>query len=107
MAAFLTGALVGKYLIHGFFLNGVLMLKIFSKCQGSWIVMFFTTILFVYCWSVAYNQVLKIYPEYLPYLIDNNMHIKFRTFMKGVATLSWFGHFTLAWMVTDIMLQVS
>lgn len=25
--------------------------------------------------------------------------------MKGVAVISWFGHFTLAWMVTDIMLQ--
>ena len=100
--------ILGKFLFHKIILCRILRLKIFTESgQGSWVIMFLTCVVSLFLWTFIYNKIIKLEGEtHKDYLVSSNMHMKFETFMKGAATLNWFGHFTTAWMVTDVMLQV-
>jgi len=62
-------------------------------------------IISLYSWSIAYNRILDDLPELYQYKITNRMDIKFKTFLKGVAVMSFVTHFILTIMVTDTILQ--
>ena len=102
----LFGLFVGKVIIHRMFLNGVFKLRLFRKNQGSWVVMFLTMIIMLYCFSLLFNHVTELDSELKDYYITNQMEIKYITFMKGVGLSSFFSHFLFVLMVTDTILQV-
>ena len=84
-------------------------MKLFSESgQGSWMVMFLTTLLSLYLFGHFYSEFLRVAagPQYDRYLITHNMGIQNETFMKLAAMGTWLGDFITAWMVTDMMLQV-
>ena len=69
--------------------------------------MFLTCVVSLFLWTFIYNEIIKSGGEtHKDYLVSSSMHMKFETFLKGAATLNSFGHFTTAWVVTDVMLQV-
>ena len=75
-------------------------LKMFLDDQGSWMTMFFTTILSLFIVSHIYNLLLMIGGEStLQYRIDEHMGIRNSLFLKAAATGTWCGDFFTAWMV--------
>ncbi|XP_064601470.1 transmembrane protein 117-like [Liolophura sinensis] len=102
----LVGAVVGKFLCHRLLFNRVLRLKMFRDNQGSWMIMFLTTIFCVFIFSYIYNAFLLIGGTSTePYTISGLMSVRNSVFMKAAAVGTWCGDFFTAWMVTDIMLQ--
>ena len=72
----------------------------FLDDQGSWLTMFFTTILSLFIFSWLYNAFLLIGGDAtLDYRISSKMGIKNSHFMKAAATGTWCGDFFTAWMV--------
>lgn len=75
--------------------------------QGSWMVMFMTSVMSLYIFHFAYNGLLMLEGKYMDKLhASRNLDMKNKTFMKAAAIATWLGDFLTAWMVTDIMLQV-
>ena len=107
LCACVSAIWIGKYMIHQLIFNGILKLKLFSKGQGLWIIIFIMLIVSLYLWSLVFNEVVKIQPELHDYYISNKMEIKFKTFTKGVAIMSFISHFTMVLMITDSILQVA
>ena len=109
LLAVISGALIGKFFVHKFILCRVLKLRMFSEDgQGSWMIMFLTALVFLYILSFIYNEFLLLGGEHLhPYLSSNNLGIQNQSFMKLAAIGTWLGDFITAWMVTDMMLQVT
>ncbi|XP_059178356.1 transmembrane protein 117-like [Physella acuta] len=104
--AIVLGLLFGKIVIHQYFFNTVLRLKMFHDGRGSWMTMLFTTILTVFLLSYPYNAMLKLGGQVNDdYHITSRMGISNRIFSKVAATGTWCGDCFTAWMVTDIMLQ--
>ena len=103
------GMFVGKYFFHKFLLCRVLKLRMFSEDgQGSWMVMFLTVLMFLFIISFIYNEFLLLGgAHFAPYVSSNNLGIQNQTFMKMAAIGTWLGDFITAWMVTDMMLQVT
>ncbi|ELU08141.1 hypothetical protein CAPTEDRAFT_130530 [Capitella teleta] len=106
VGAIIIGIVVGKIIVHSLVFNRLFRLKMFNEGQGSWMTMFFTSIMSLFIISWVYNGLLKIGGDStIQYEITENMGIKNSVFMKAAATGTWCGDFFTAWMVTDIMLQ--
>ena len=92
-----------------FFSGKKFHLKMFSDDQGSWMIMFFTTIVFVFTFSYLYNAFLLIGGEAMePYHISSQMGLRNSVFMKAAACGTWCGDFFTAWMVSlDIKINMS
>ncbi|XP_067856142.1 transmembrane protein 117 isoform X2 [Heptranchias perlo] len=105
LLAIATGLVAGKFLFHQQMFGHLLRLKMFRNDHGSWMVMFFSTILFLFIFSHIYNLCLIISGNMSPYLINEHMGIRNENFMKLAAVGTWMGDFVTAWMVTDMMLQ--
>ncbi|XP_019896115.1 transmembrane protein 117 isoform X3 [Esox lucius] len=82
-----------------------LRLKMFREDHGSWMTMFFSTILFLFIFSHIYNLILLMAGSMGPYMVTEYMGIRNESFMKIAAVGTWMGDFVTAWMVTDMMLQ--
>ncbi|XP_009699869.1 PREDICTED: transmembrane protein 117-like, partial [Cariama cristata] len=83
----------------------LLRLKMFREDHGSWMTMFFSTILFLFIFSHIYNLFLIMAGNMSAYIITDFMGIRNENFMKVAAVGTWMGDFVTAWMVTDMMLQ--
>ncbi|XP_048404338.1 transmembrane protein 117 isoform X2 [Stegostoma tigrinum] len=101
----MMGLVVGKFLFHQRMFGQLLRLNMFRKDHGSWMVMFFSTILFLFIFSHIYNLFLLIAGNMSSYFINKYMGMRNETFMKLAAVGTWLGDFVTAWMVTDMMLQ--
>ncbi|XP_072408068.1 transmembrane protein 117 isoform X2 [Chiloscyllium punctatum] len=101
----IAGLVAGKFLFHQGMFGQLLRLSMFRKDHGSWMVMFFSTILFLFIFSHIYNLFLLIAGNMSPYFINKYMGMRNETFMKLAAVGTWLGDFVTAWMVTDMMLQ--
>ncbi|XP_020651200.3 transmembrane protein 117 isoform X3 [Pogona vitticeps] len=77
----------------------------FREDHGSWMTMFFSTILFLFIFSHIYNLCLLMAGTMRAYIITDFMGIRNENFMKVAAVGTWMGDFVTAWMVTDMMLQ--
>ena len=106
VCATVTAIIVGKLIIYELLFNAIFKIKLFSKGQGLWICLFLTLIVSLYIWSLIYNEIIVEIPELHSYKITNEMNITFKTFMKGVATISFLTHFILTLMITDTVMQV-
>ena len=61
MFALILGMCIGKWVVHGWFFCKKLRLKIFTEDgQGSWMVMFLTSLLSLFIFSFAYNGFLML-----------------------------------------------
>ncbi|XP_078075859.1 transmembrane protein 117 isoform X1 [Mustelus asterias] len=105
LLAIITGLVAGKLLFHQRMFGRLLRLNMFRKDHGSWMVMLFSSILFLFIFSHIYNLCLLIAGNMSPYFINKYMGMKNGTFMKLAAVGTWMGDFVTAWMVTDMMLQ--
>ncbi|XP_068789910.1 transmembrane protein 117 isoform X1 [Struthio camelus] len=105
LLAILTGLIAGKFLFHQRLFGQLLRLKMFREDHGSWMTMFFSTILFLFIFSHIYNLFLIMAGNMSAYIITDFMGIKNENFMKVAAVGTWMGDFVTAWMVTDMMLQ--
>lgn len=77
----------------------------FRDNQGSWMVMFLTTIFCVFIFSYIYNAFLLIGGTSTePYTISGLMSVRNSVFMKAAAVGTWCGDFFTAWMVRVISL---
>ncbi|CAL8359258.1 unnamed protein product [Lota lota] len=103
--AIITGLLAGKFIFHRRLFSGYLRLKMFREDHGSWMTMFFSTILFLFIFSNIYNLFLLMAGGMGPYMVTDHMGIRNESFMKIAAVGTWMGDFVTAWMVTDMMLQ--
>ena len=107
LTAIFLAMIVGKLVIHRLLFRRVLKLSMFQNDQGSWMIMFFTSILSLFIFSFIYNAILGIKgAANAPYKISSKMGITNHSFMKAAALGTWMGDFITAWMVTDMMLQV-
>lgn len=105
LLAILTGLLVGKFFFHRRVFGRYLRLKMFREDHGSWMTMFFSTILFLFIFSHIYNLLLLMTGGMGPHMVTEYMGIRNESFMKIAAVGTWMGDFVTAWMVTDMMLQ--
>ncbi|XP_058683468.1 transmembrane protein 117-like isoform X1 [Poecile atricapillus] len=105
LLAILTGLIAGKFLFHQRLFGQLLRLKMFREDHGSWMTMFFSTILFLFIFSHIYNLFLIMAGNMSAYIITDFMGIRNENFMKVAAVGTWMGDFVTAWMVTDMMLQ--
>ncbi|XP_012662939.1 transmembrane protein 117 isoform X4 [Otolemur garnettii] len=105
LLAILIGLIAGKFLFHQRLFGQVLRLKMFREDHGSWMTMFFSTILFLFIFSHIYNTFLLMDGSMGAYIITDYMGIRNESFMKLAAVGTWLGDFVTAWMVTDMMLQ--
>ncbi|XP_073508139.1 transmembrane protein 117 [Phyllobates terribilis] len=105
LVAIIVGLVAGKFLFHQRLFGQLLRLKVFRDDHGSWMTMFFSTILFLFIFSHIYNIFLLIAGNMSPYIITEFMGIRNESFMKVAAVGTWMGDFVTAWMVTDMMLQ--
>lgn len=75
-------------------------LQMFQEDMGSFMIMFLTTLVFLFAFSWLYNAFLSLGgPEMDKYAINGYMNMKNSTFMKAAATGTWLGDFFTAWMV--------
>ncbi|XP_076450734.1 transmembrane protein 117-like isoform X2 [Babylonia areolata] len=106
LVGIIAGMVAGKMLIHTLLFNKIFRLKMFSNEKGSWMTIFFCTIMSLYIFSYVYNAFLWIGGNAtIDYHISSYMNISNQDFTKAAATGTWCGDFFTAWMVTDIMLQ--
>nr|XP_028602923.1 transmembrane protein 117 isoform X1 [Podarcis muralis]XP_028602924.1 transmembrane protein 117 isoform X1 [Podarcis muralis] len=105
LLAILTGLIAGKFFFHQRLFGQLLRLKMFREDHGSWMTMFFSTILFLFIFSHIYNLCLLMAGYMRPYVVTDFMGIRNESFMKVAAVGTWMGDFVTAWMVTDMMLQ--
>ncbi|XP_053575178.1 transmembrane protein 117 [Bombina bombina] len=103
--AIITGLIAGKFIFHQRLFGQLLRLKMFRDDHGSWMTMFFSTILFLFIFSHIYNLCLLMAGNMSSYIINDFMGIRNESFMKVAAVGTWMGDFVTAWMVTDMMLQ--
>ncbi|XP_070764161.1 transmembrane protein 117 [Enoplosus armatus] len=103
--AIITGLLAGKFIFHRQLFGRYLRLKMFREDHGSWMTMFFSTILLLFIFSHIYNLFLLMAGSMKPHMVTEYMGIRNESFMKIAAVGTWMGDFVTAWMVTDMMLQ--
>uniref|UniRef100_A0A672ZRA2 Transmembrane protein 117 n=2 Tax=Sphaeramia orbicularis TaxID=375764 RepID=A0A672ZRA2_9TELE len=103
--AIIVGLLAGKFIFHRQLFGRYLRLKMFREDHGSWMTMFFSTILFLFIFSHIYNLFLLMAGSMEPHMVTEYMGIRNESFMKIAAVGTWMGDFVTAWMVTDMMLQ--
>ena len=102
------GIVFGKIVIHNWLFCRKLQLKIFTlEGQGSWVVIFLFTCCVLLLQTVVYNTILELLgSQYDGYHCSSNLHIQYKSFMKGAALVTWLGDFFTVWMVLDTVLQV-
>uniref|UniRef100_A0A673Y4E9 Transmembrane protein 117 n=1 Tax=Salmo trutta TaxID=8032 RepID=A0A673Y4E9_SALTR len=105
LMAIVTGMFAGKFIFHRRLFGRYLRLKMFREDHGSWMTMFFSTILFLFIFSHIYNVILLMAGNMGPHMVTEYMGIRNESFMKIAAVGTWMGDFVTAWMVTDMMLQ--
>uniref|UniRef100_A0A8C4U710 Transmembrane protein 117 n=1 Tax=Falco tinnunculus TaxID=100819 RepID=A0A8C4U710_FALTI len=98
LLAILTGLIAGKFLFHQRLFGQLLRLKMFREDHGSWMTMFFSTILFLFIFSHIYNLFLIMAGNMSAYIITDFMGIRNENFMKVAAVGTWMGDFVTAWM---------
>ncbi|KAM3673505.1 transmembrane protein 117 isoform X2 [Ammospiza nelsoni] len=98
LLAILTGLIAGKFLFHQCLFGRLLRLKMFREDHGSWMTMFFSTILFLFIFSHIYNLILIMAGNMSAYIITDFMGIRNENFMKVAAVGTWMGDFVTAWM---------
>uniref|UniRef100_A0A6I8R8G5 Transmembrane protein 117 n=1 Tax=Xenopus tropicalis TaxID=8364 RepID=A0A6I8R8G5_XENTR len=98
LLAIVTGLIAGKFLFHQRLFGYVLRLKMFREDHGSWMTMFFSTILFLFFFSHIYNLFLLMAGGMSTYIINEYMGIRNESFMKVAAVGTWMGDFVTAWM---------
>ncbi|XP_077995115.1 transmembrane protein 117-like isoform X2 [Glandiceps talaboti] len=104
--AIIAGVVFGKLVVHRFLLCRLMRLRMFRDEQGSWMVMFLTSLLSLFIFANILNLFYLLGgDELVPYKVTGEMGIKNATFMKAAACGTWMGDFVTAWMVTDMMLQ--
>lgn len=104
VGSILLGLLVGKQLIHHKFLRDGLGLKMFSKEKGTWMVMFFSTILFVAVMGEVWNFLLSsMSSRFEEWQVDSYLGISNETFMKIAASGTWVGDYLTAYMVRTLL----
>ncbi|KAG9490235.1 hypothetical protein GDO78_005885 [Eleutherodactylus coqui] len=101
LIAIVVGLVAGKFLFHQRLFGHLLRLKVFRDDHGSWMTMFFSTILFLFIFSHIYNIFLLIAGNMSPYIITEYMGIRNESFMKAAAVGTWMGDFVTAWMLQD------
>lgn len=83
------------------FVERLFNLSMFQKDMGSFMIMFLTTLIFLFIFSWLYNGFLSLGgAEYDDYAINGKMYMKNSTFMKAAACGTWLGDFFTAWMVS-------
>ncbi|XP_060764766.1 transmembrane protein 117 [Neoarius graeffei] len=105
--AIFVGLIAGKFFFHRRLFGRFLRLKMFREDHGSWMTMFFSTILFLFIFSNIYNLFLLMTEGMRTHMVTEYMGIRNESFMKMAAVGTWMGDFVTAWMVTDMMLQDS
>ncbi|KAK1169160.1 transmembrane protein 117-like [Acipenser oxyrinchus oxyrinchus] len=105
LLAIITGLFAGKFIFHQQLFGRFLRLKVFREDHGSWMTMFFSTILFLFIFSHIYNLFLLMAGNTGPFIVTEYMGMRNESFMKVAAVGTWMGDFVTAWMVTDMMLQ--
>lgn len=103
----LVGMVVGKFLVHKGLMRKLLKLRMFQEDQGSWMIMFLTTIVSLFIFSYIFNGFLSLGSDLDRYKLSSFFGVSNANFMKFAALGTWTGDFVTAWMVTDMMLQVS
>ena len=78
----------------------------FQNCQGSWMIMFLTTLVSLFLFSFLFNGFLSAGSNLSSYKLSSFFGVSNENFMKVAALGTWTGDFVTAWMVTDMMLQV-
>lgn len=108
LSGLIFGIAFGKIVIHNWLFCKKLQLKIFtSEGQGSWVVIFLFTCCVLLLQTVVYNMILSLLgSQYDVYHCSSNLHIQYKSFMKGAALVTWVGDFFTLWMVLDTVLQV-
>ena len=107
LVGIIVGLLVGKFFFHKLVLKKWMKLSMFQRDSGSWMIMFLTSIVFVFIFSMIYNAFLGLGGEDLKaYKITGYLGMENKMFMKAAGMGTWMGDFVTAWMVTDMMLQV-
>ncbi|KAF4094724.1 hypothetical protein G5714_023802 [Onychostoma macrolepis] len=96
--AIITGLIAGKFVFHRRLFGRLLRLKMFREDHGSWMTMFFSTILSLFIFSHIYNLILLVSGRMGPYMVTEYMGIRNESFMKMVAVGTWMGDFVTAWM---------
>lgn len=77
----------------------------FRDEQGTWMIMFLTSLMFIYMFSNIYNSFLESgHPQVDVYRINSHMGITNANFMKAAACGTWIGDFVTAWMVSRILM---
>ena len=102
-----VGMAVGKFFVHQQLLRKRVKLRMFQEDQGSWMIMFLTTIISLFVFSHIFNGFLSLGSDLDRYKLSSFFGVSNANFMKFAALGTWTGDFVTAWMVTDIMLQVS
>ena len=70
-------------------------------------IMFLTTLLSLFIFSYIFNGFLNLGSDLSSYKLSSFFGVTNENFMKFAALGTWTGDFVTAWMVTDMMLQVS
>ena len=102
-----VGMLIGKFIVHKRLLRNLMKLQMFKHDQGSWMIMFLTTIISLFIFSYIFNGFLSLGSDLERYKLSSFFGVSNANFMKFAALGTWTGDFVTAWMVTDMMLQVS
>ncbi|CAB4015441.1 transmembrane 117-like, partial [Paramuricea clavata] len=100
-----VGMSFGKFIVHKRLLRKRLRLQMFQGDQGSWMIMFLTTIISLFIFSHIFNGFLSLGSDLDRYKLSGFFGVSNANFMKFAALGTWTGDFVTAWMVTDIMLQ--
>ena len=108
ISGLLLGLIVGRLVIHKWILCTKLKSRFFARdSQGAWIIMFLTSILSLYGFSLLYNVILDVCGGYiLSYKCDNSFKIENKCLMKAIAAFIWIGNIITIWIIIDMMLQV-
>ncbi|VDI42827.1 Hypothetical predicted protein [Mytilus galloprovincialis] len=105
-SAIIVGMIIGKLVVHKLFFCKLLRLKMFCEDQGSWMIMFLSSLISIFIFSWLYNAFLLAGGSSTEdYRISGLLGLSNSIFMKAAATGTWCGDFFTAWMVTDMMLQ--
>lgn len=92
-------------ILYPLFSGRCFRLKMFRDEQGTWMIMFLTSIMFIYMFSNIYNSFLESgHPQVDVYRINSHMGITNANFMKAAACGTWIGDFVTAWMVSRILM---
>lgn len=107
LCALLLGPVFGRQIIHKKLLSP--RYDMFSEDKGTFMIMFLTTIMFLFGWATVYNGivggVLDDKEELDKFLLNDFLGIWNQSFMRGAATGTWLGDSVTFFMVLDMIMQ--